>query len=231
MLACAQTVVIDDAPFLEMAGRKTSFTQRAVKRAGDIVVSAAVLLLFSPLMALIALAIRLSDGGPALYRQQRLTVDGRRFTILKFRTMRAEDGEATLPTQQGDSRVTRLGSLLRCTRLDELPQLWNILQGDMSLVGPRPEMIANVERYKLAVPTFVYRERMKAGLTGYAQIEGRYNTTPEDKLMLDLLYIENFSLWLDVQLLFRTLTVLLKPDSTEGFEDPLSTVETDKKEC
>ena len=113
------------------------------------------------------------------------------------------------------------GWLRRC-RLDELPQLVNIFHGDMTLVGPRPEMVENVEKYKAQYPAFVYRERMKAGLTGYAQIEGKYNTTPEDKLMLDLMYIESFSIWLDVKLLFRTLTVFFKADSTEGFDAPAS---------
>ena len=118
---------------------------------------------------------------------------------------------------QGDPRITRVGQVLRRCRLDELPQLVNIFRGDMTLVGPRPEMVENVEKYKAKYPDFVYREKMKAGLTGYAQIEGKYNTTPEDKLMLDLMYIESFSIWLDVKLLFRTLTVFFKSDSTEGF--------------
>ena len=119
---------------------------------------------------------------------------------------------------ENDPRITKVGAFLRRYRLDELPQFYNILVGDMSLVGPRPEMIANVARYKKKLPAFVYREKMKAGLTGYAQIEGRYNTSAEDKLMLDMMYIESFSIWLDVKLILRTFTVLLKPDSTQGFE-------------
>ena len=110
-----------------------------------------------------------------------------------------------------------MGAFLRRWRLDELPQLMNVLRGDMSLVGPRPEMLENVERYKVSLPAFAYREQMKAGLTGYAQIEGRYNTAPEDKLMLDLMYIENFSIFEDMKLLLRTATVFFKKDSTEGF--------------
>ena len=119
---------------------------------------------------------------------------------------------------EDDPRITRIGSFLRRWRLDEIPQFFNILIGDMSLVGPRPEMMANVARYKMNLPSFVYREKMKAGLTGYAQIEGRYNTSAEDKLMLDMMYIESFSIWLDVKLLLRTFTVLLKKDSTQGFK-------------
>ncbi len=216
VLARSEILVIDDAPFLEMDGVKITPEQRIIKRCADILLSSLVLVLLSPLIGLIALAVHFSDGGSVFFRQRRLTMDGRTFEILKFRTMSASEEEAHSATAE-DSRVTRLGRILRRTRLDELPQLWNIVKGDMSLVGPRPEMLENIRRYKSELPTFAYREKMKAGLTGYAQIEGRYNTSPEDKLMLDMLYIEGFSLWLDIQLLFRTLTVLFKPDSTEGF--------------
>ena len=154
-----------------------------------------------------------------IFRQKRMTVGGRVFTISKFRTMQpsAAKEEHPVPVGESDERITRVGRVLRRFRLDELPQFWNILRGDMTLVGPRPEMLENIERYKRELPAFAYREKMKAGLTGYAQIEGRYNTTPEDKLMLDLMYIENFSMWEDVKLIFRTLTVFFKPDSTKGF--------------
>lgn len=219
MLSNAKQLVIDDAPFLEMEYRKMTIGQRIMKRGMDVAISAALLVILAPVMVLIALAIRLEDGKPALFRQQRLTVNGRRFFILKFRTMkhRKENCPQVSVTQE-DERITRVGRVLRKFRLDELPQLINIFRGDMTLVGPRPEMLENIEKYKQALPTFVYREKMKAGLTGYAQIEGRYNTTPQDKLMLDLMYIESFSIWLDVKLLFRTLTVFFKPDSTEAFQ-------------
>lgn len=218
MLSSARQVVIDDAPFLEMDYRKMTLGQRIAKRLMDIAVSVIVLTAFSPVMAIIALCIRLEDGAPVIFRQARMTVAGRTFIIYKFRTMRRDaphDNEVSV--RRDDPRITRVGETLRRYRLDELPQFWNILKGDMTLVGPRPEMLENVERYKLELPAFVYREKMKAGLTGYAQIEGRYNTTPEDKLMLDLLYIENFTLWEDVKLLLRTLTVFFKSDSTQGF--------------
>ena len=221
MLSNARQVIVDDAPFLAMEYRKMTILQRLIKRVMDILVSALVLLLFSPLMGLIALCIHLEDGGKVIFRQKRMTVNGRTFNICKFRTMsEAASAKAhQVSATTDDARITRVGRMLRRTRLDELPQMWNILRGDMTLVGPRPEMLENVEKYKRELPAFAYREKMKAGLTGYAQIEGRYNTTAEDKLMMDLMYIESFSIWLDIKLLFRTFTVFFKSDSTEGFAE------------
>lgn len=231
MLSSAHQTIVDDAPFLEMDYAKMTLAQRCMKRGMDIVLSAAVLAVLSPLLAVIAVCIRAEDGGPAIFRQQRMTVGGRVFTISKFRTMKPSAGQEAHPVsaEADDDRITRVGRVLRRFRLDELPQFWNILKGDMTLVGPRPEMLENVERYKRELPAFAYREKMKAGLTGYAQIEGRYNTTPEDKLMLDLMYIENFSMWEDVKLIFRTLTVFFKPESTEGFESTQREAEDDAK--
>ena len=229
MLSNARQVVIDDAPFLEMDYRKMTLGQRIAKRLMDVICSAAVLLLLSPVMAIIALCIRLEDGGPVIFRQARMTVAGHTFVIYKFRTMRqdAPHDSPEVSATCNDDRITRVGQVLRRFRLDELPQFWNILKGDMTLVGPRPEMLENVDRYKLELPAFVYREKMKAGLTGYAQIEGRYNTTPEDKLMLDLMYIESFSMWEDIKLLFRTFTVFFKSDSTQGFNEEATTAADD----
>ena len=219
MLSNATQVVVDDAPFLEMAYGKMTLGQRILKRLIDIGFSALVLVVLSPVLLIIAICIKLDDGGPVLFRQQRMTVAGRKFTICKFRTMRQEEpGKKQVSAALADDRITRVGQVLRRFRLDELPQFWNILVGDMTLVGPRPEMLENVEKYKLELPAFAYREKMKAGLTGYAQIEGRYNTTPQDKLMLDLMYIESFSIWMDVKLIFRTMTVFFKKDSTQGFD-------------
>ncbi len=218
MLSSSAPMVVDDAPFLEMDYHKMTLSQRIVKRLMDIFISALVLIVLSPVLLAIAIAVHAEDGGPAIFKQKRMTVGGHPFTIHKFRTMRVQTGEPEHSATTDDDRITKVGAFLRRTRLDELPQFWNILLGDMTLVGPRPEMLANVEKYKMELPTFVYREKMKAGLTGYAQIEGKYNTTPEDKLMLDLMYIESFSLWSDVRLLFRTFTVIFKKDSTEGFE-------------
>ena len=219
MLCNARPAIVDDAAFLAMEYNKITVFQRCAKRVGDIVISLLALILFSPFIAVIALLIKSEDHGPVIFRQSRLTADGKTFTIRKFRTMtpHAEHGDAQVSVAVDDPRITKIGSFLRRYRLDEIPQFYNILIGDMSLVGPRPEMMANVARYKMNLPAFVYREKMKAGLTGYAQIEGRYNTSAEDKLMLDMMYIESFSVWLDVKLLLRTLTVLMKKDSTEGF--------------
>ena len=219
MLCNARTAIVDDAAFLSMEYNKTTVFQRLIKRIGDIVISFLALVFFSPFIAVISLLIKLEDHGPVIFRQPRLTVDGRTFTIRKFRTMIPHSEDEVLQTSitVDDPRITKVGSFLRKYRLDEIPQFYNILIGDMSLVGPRPEMMSNIARYKVDLPSFVYREKMKAGLTGYAQIEGRYNTSAEDKLMLDMMYIESFSVWLDIKLLLRTFTVLMKKDSTQGF--------------
>ena len=219
MLCNARPAIVDDAAFLSMEYNKTTLFQRLAKRIGDIILSLLALIVFSPFILLISVLIKLEDGGPVIFRQARLTAAGRPFTIRKFRTIphsELEDHQVSVAVD--DPRITKVGAFLRRWRLDEIPQFFNILIGDMSLVGPRPEMMANVARYKMNLPSFVYREKMKAGLTGYAQIEGRYNTSAEDKLMLDMMYIESFSIWLDVKLLLRTFTVLLKKDSTQGFQ-------------
>ncbi|MBR2822321.1 MAG: exopolysaccharide biosynthesis polyprenyl glycosylphosphotransferase [Clostridia bacterium] len=222
ILANSRPAIVDDAPFLEVEYYKMSFFQRLTKRLGDILISALALVLLSPLIGIIALAIRVEDHGPVFFKQTRLTIRGRPFTIWKFRTMNVADSMSgnQISTAINDPRITKVGKVLRRFRMDEIPQFINVFRGEMSLVGPRPEMISNIDRYKAQLPDFVYREKMKAGITGYAQIEGRYNTTPEDKLMLDLMYIESFSIWLDVKLLMRTVTVIFKNDSTQGFVAP-----------
>ena len=220
MLCNARPTIVDDAAFLSMEYNKITPFQRFAKRFGDILISLFALIVFSPFILLISLLIKLEDGGPVIFKQSRLTVAGRPFTIRKFRTMKvhSELDEVQVSVSVDDPRITKVGAFLRRYRLDEIPQFFNILIGDMSVVGPRPEMMANVARYKMNLPSFVYREKMKAGLTGYAQIEGRYNTSAEDKLMLDMMYIESFSIWLDVKLILRTVTIFLKKDSTQGFQ-------------
>ena len=207
-----------DLPFYHSEAHRMTFEQRVIKRLGDVVISLFGLLITSPLFLIAALAIKKEDGGSVFFRQERATVGGRVFEIIKFRTMK-EDASVSSVTKD-DDRITKAGRWLRKYRIDELPQLINILKGEMSLVGPRPEMMKNVEEYTADLPEFRYRLRMKAGLTGYAQVMGKYNTTSRDKLILDLMYIENFSIPNDVRILLQTLTVLFKAEeSTEAFDE------------
>ena len=190
-----------------------------VKRAFDILVSGLALIMLSPVMLAVAIAIKATDGGPAFYKQCRLTKDGKRFNVLKFRSMRVDaekDGVARLSTGDNDDRITPVGKFIRKCRLDELPQLINILVGDMSLVGPRPERPEIAVQYHEELPEFALRLQAKAGLTGYAQVYGKYNTTPYNKLQMDLMYISNPSFIEDLKIMFATVKILFIPDSTEG---------------
>lgn len=189
------------------------------KRMLDIIVSLGLLLLTSPLMIVTAIAIKWEDGGDILFRQARCTQGGKVFNILKFRSMvmDAESDGKPRPYVPGDPRVTRVGRFIRATRIDELPQIINILKGDISLVGPRPERVEHMELYTKELPEFRYRLRVKGGLTGYAQIYGKYNTSAHDKLFLDLLYIEQQSFLLDLKIIFQTVKIMFTPESTEGF--------------
>ncbi|MCR4908567.1 MAG: sugar transferase [Lachnospiraceae bacterium] len=212
----ARQMMFGDILFLRKTIGSMTFEQRLIKRAMDIVLSLLGIVLTSPVMLIAALAIKKEDAGKVFFRQKRATIHGRTFEIYKFRTMK--ENVENYSSTRDDGRITRVGKTLRRYRIDELPQLFNILKGEMSLVGPRPEMLENVDEYEKEMPEFKYRLRMKAGLTGLAQVMGRYNTTPKDKLILDLMYIENFSIIMDIRLLFQTLTVLFKAgDSTEGF--------------
>ncbi len=184
----------------------------------DIVIASVLLVITSPILLVSAVCIKKNDGGSVFFRQKRATANGRVFEIYKFRTMK--ENVENRSAVKDDDRITSVGRVLRKYRIDELPQLLNIVRGDMSLVGPRPEMLENVEDYEKELPEFRYRLRMKAGLTGYAQVFGKYNTSSKDKLMLDLMYIENYSLIRDIQLLFQTLMVIFKAEeSTEAFGD------------
>lgn len=214
-----------DTPFLLSKGYSLSFDQRFWKRFLDLLITIPLILITSPFMLLTALAIKLGDGGAVLYRQTRCTKDNKEFSILKFRSMVEDaeaDGEAVL-AKEHDSRITPVGKVIRATRLDELPQLFNVLKGDMSLVGPRPERPEIISQYEEEMPEFEFRTRVKAGVTGFAQIYGKYNTVPYDKLKLDLFYIENYSLWMDVKLILMTVKTMLKKDATEGIGDNQTT--------
>ncbi|NLI20179.1 MAG: exopolysaccharide biosynthesis polyprenyl glycosylphosphotransferase [Clostridiales bacterium] len=216
----AEQSVIDDTLFLYIHRLEPTLIQRLVKRLSDIVISLLGIVISSPIMLIAAVAILLSRNGPVFFKQKRATIGEQVFDIIKFRTMYTSACDMREQSAcVNDGRITRVGRVLRKYRIDELPQLFNVLVGDMSIVGPRPEMLENVNRYTQEVPEFEYRKQMKAGLTGMAQIDGKYNTTPKDKVILDLLYIENFSLMLDAKLILRTVTVFFRRDSTEGFHD------------
>ena len=189
-----------------------------VKRLVDILVSGVALIVLSPIMLVTALAIK-SDGGPAFYKQVRLTKDGRKFNILKFRSMRVDAEKysgAVLSAGENDPRITKVGRVIRACRLDELPQLINILKGDMTIVGPRPERPEIAAEYEKELPEFALRLQVKAGLTGYAQVYGKYNTTPYDKLTMDLMYIAKLSVLEDLCIMLATLKILTSKESTEG---------------
>ena len=189
-----------------------------MKRIFDFTASLLLLIILSPVFLIVSLLILIDSGFPVIFRQYRVGKDNKLFYIYKFRTMKNNTRlAATKDLTEADSVITKSGRILRKTSLDELPQLFNVLKGDMSFVGQRPEMVENVELYSDELPEFKYRLRVKAGLTGYAQIAGKYNTTPKDKLMMDMMYIENYTIFKDIQLLFQTAIVLLKSDSTEAF--------------
>lgn len=216
----ASDIMLLDTPLLLTRGPGITFSQRVMKRIMDLLICFIALVPAIPVMLIIAILIKLEDRGAVFYRQERVTKDLKKFQILKFRSMiaGAEAGEP-LPAINNDPRVTKVGRFIRATRLDELPQLLNIIAGDMSLVGPRPERTEYVERYSSQIPEFEFRAQVKGGLTGYAQVYGKYNTTAYDKLRLDLMYIENYSWRLDIKLLLMTFRVMFKKESTEGFDN------------
>ncbi len=204
-----------------------------IKRIFDIVSSGMLLIIVSPIMLITAIAIKITDGGPVFYKQCRLTKDGKKFAVLKFRSMRVDaekDGVARLSTGDKDNRITPVGRFIRKVRIDELPQLFNILKGEMSVVGPRPERPEIAEQYMRELPEFALRLQAKAGLTGYAQVYGKYNTTPYDKLQMDLMYISKPSFMEDLKIIFATIKILFIPESTEGVAEGENTAKGVKKE-
>ncbi len=220
MLRGAKNNTLFDTPLLLVKGTGLTPAQRVVKRGMDILLCGIAMIPAAPIMLIIAAAIKIEDGGPVFYKQKRMTQWGREFDILKFRSMIVDAEKyagAVLATEE-DPRITKVGKVIRAIRLDELPQLLNILKGDMSIVGPRPERRVIAEEYYKDIPEFAYRLKVKGGLTGYAQIYGKYNTSAYDKLRLDLMYIENYSLLMDVKLIILTLRILFSKDSTEGID-------------
>lgn len=218
VIRSAADITYFDSPIIRCCSVGLSVEQRAIKRLVDVVLSSLALLIFSPMFIIISLAIKLYDGGPVFYKQRRCSRDMKPFDILKFRSMIVDaEKNGPQPAVDNDSRITPVGKIIRALRVDELPQIINILKGDMSIVGPRPERIEHVEKYSAEIPEFVCRYKVKGGLTGYAQVYGKYNTSAYNKLKMDLIYIQNYSIAMDFKLMLMTVKILFKKDSTEGF--------------
>jgi exopolysaccharide biosynthesis polyprenyl glycosylphosphotransferase len=208
----------DDIPMLKVKKLGLTFEQKFLKRALDIVISLIGIVLASPVMLIAAMLIKKQDGGNVFYKQERVTEDEKTFDVLKFRTMvmNAEKLSGPVLAGEDDPRITKLGRFMRSTRIDELPQIINILKGEMSLVGPRPERPFFVEQFKNEIPDYKYRTIVKAGLTGLAQVWGKYSTTPEDKVRYDIMYIKNYSILLDLKLILQTIKIMFMKESSAG---------------
>ena len=218
LLRSSDELTLFDSPLLLSRNGGLSIEQEFMKRTMDVVLSFAAAVITLPFFAVIGAAIKLTDGGPVFYKQVRLTKDRKEFEIYKFRTMiqNAEAESGARLASEKDPRILPVGRFLRATRLDELPQIYNILKGDMSIVGPRPERPELAAEIEAEIPEFRYRLKVKAGLTGYAQVYGKYNTTSYDKLKLDLTYIRNYSILLDLKLIIMTPKIMFMKESTEG---------------
>ena len=226
ILSGARSIHMFHLPMLQVSRYSAQPEYLFMKRAIDIVVSLIAAIILSPVFLITAIAIKATDHGPVFYKQVRLTKDGKEFKILKFRSMRVDaekDGVARLSTGENDSRITPVGKIIRACRVDELPQLFNILKGDLSIVGPRPERPEIASQYCEEMPEFALRLQAKAGLTGYAQVYGKYNTTPYDKLTMDLMYIAHPSIVEDLKIMLATVKILFLPESTEGVAEGQTT--------
>jgi len=212
-------------PIFQICSSSLTPEYALIKRLFDLSASFLGLLVFCPIMIVTAVAIKLYDGGPVLYKQIRLTRNGCKFKILKFRSMcvDAEKDGVVRMACENDCRITPIGKIIRATRIDELPQLMNILVGQMSFVGPRPERPELALEYEQKISEFSLRLQVKAGLTGCAQVYGQYNTTPYEKLQMDLMYINNMSIIEDLKLIFATVKILFLPESTEGVAEGQTT--------
>ncbi len=219
MIMSAKEINLFDTALLLFRNKDLSIEQQFFKRLFDIVFSLVFIVAASPIMLIIALLIKLYDGGPVFFTQDRLTKNGRVFKVYKFRSMKVSKGDEEYQmTRKDDDRVTPVGKIIRNIHFDEMPQIFNILKGDMSFVGPRPECPEIAEQYEKIVPEFGFRLKVKAGLTGLAQVYGKYNTTPYDKLKLDLEYIGEYSFWRDIKLILLTFKILFEKENTEGIE-------------
>jgi exopolysaccharide biosynthesis polyprenyl glycosylphosphotransferase len=230
----SESIYLFDSPLLLSRNNGLSADQLFVKRVMDIVISALMLIVTLPFMLIVSVLIKAYDGGPVFYFQERLTINGRKFNMIKFRSMKMDsEKDGVMVAKKNDDRVTPVGRLLRRIHFDELPQIINVFKGDMSFVGPRPERQEIADMYSEKIPEFGFRLKVKAGLTGYAQVYGRYNTTPYDKLKMDLTYIQNYSVFLDIKIILATFKVLFQKDNTQGFDEnkltPDNRVDTVKK--
>ncbi|MBQ9277142.1 MAG: exopolysaccharide biosynthesis polyprenyl glycosylphosphotransferase [Lachnospiraceae bacterium] len=222
IMKCSDDLYLVDTPIYLSRNYGLNIDDRILKRLTDIIVSFAALVVLSPIMLIIAIAIKLYDGGNVFYKQLRLTKDGKMFMIYKFRSMINDEndkGKNARLASRTDTRITPVGKIIRNLHLDELPQLFNVLKGEMSLVGPRPERPEIFLKYEKSVPQFDFRLKVKAGLTGYAQVYGKYNTSPIDKLKMDLTYIQQYTYWLDIKLMLLTLKIMFRKESSEGVDD------------
>lgn len=219
MIMSSDNIHLFDTSLLLFRNRGLTIEQQFIKRAFDIVASLIAIIISSPIMIIIAILIKGYDGGPVFFKQKRLTKDGKIFEVYKFRSMRVEKETTEVRmTQKNDDRITPVGKVLRNIHFDELPQIFNILKGEMSFVGPRPECPSIAEDYSKIIPEFPFRLKVKAGLTGFAQVYGKYNTTPYDKLKLDLTYIENYTFMMDIKLMLLTFKILFQKENTEGLD-------------
>lgn len=219
ILTGTESIHLFDSPLMLSRNHGLTIEQRFIKRAMDIVLSLIAIVISSPVLLFIGLCIKLYDKGPVFYTQERLTRGGEVFQIIKFRSMRMDsERDGAQLARKDDDRITPVGRIIRQTHFDELPQIFNILKGEMSFVGPRPERESIAREYETVIPEFSFRLKVKAGLTGYAQIYGEYNTTPYDKLKLDLTYIENYSFWMDLKLMLMTFKIIFQKENTEGID-------------
>lgn len=223
---------MDNLPVLLCQRAAPSLFYLALKRTMDILLSGVALIIASPFMLVTAIAIKAYDGGPVMFKQKRMTLDRKVFEIHKFRSMKvdADKGGKGIVTMQNDDRITPVGKVIRACRLDELPQLYDIFIGNMTIVGPRPERLETIELYEKEMPEFGMRLQVKAGLTGYAQVYGKANTSPYDKLQMDLMYIGEQSVITDLKIIFATIKILFMPESTEGFAEEKDALGTEKEE-
>lgn len=215
---------VDDVPLLEVKSLGLTMEQKVIKRLLDLFVSIAAFIIALPIMIVVAICIKITDGGPIFYKQERVTEGGKRFYVIKFRSMiiNAEKISGPVLASENDNRITKVGKIIRATRLDELPQILNIIKGDMSVVGPRPERPFYVNKFEKEISDYKYRISVKAGLTGLAQVLGKYNTKPDDKVKYDILYIKNYSILLDIKLIIQTIRIVFMKESTEGIKDEIS---------